>query len=127
MYLSMCAHAARTHTHTHTQISSPDDPLGILLKELPEPTEDALKNVQSVVKLDLIQTRENLGLSEDLIGGRVCLIQCIQGCGRNLGTQSSALRDTKCCTVQNYLQQADIRADVFSLMSGQSSMMSEHL
>ena len=71
----------RSHTHTHTQTHnacmqlqtmSSDDPLGVLLKDFPAPNEDNLKN-NTVVKLDLIQTREHLGLSEDLIGVRVCL------------------------------------------------------
>ncbi len=62
-----------THICMHTlQMLSADDPLGVLLNDLPAPNEDNLKN-NAVVKLDLIQTREHLGLSEDLLGGRVCL------------------------------------------------------
>ncbi len=76
-------HTHTLHTHTtHTQKVSADDPLGKLLKDLREPNEDNLKS-KAMVKLDLIQIREHLGLSEDLIGGRVCLYSCIQGFGRS--------------------------------------------
>jgi len=48
-----------------SQALTADDDLAKLLRELPEPNEATLKNMGSVVKLDLIQTREHLGLSPD--------------------------------------------------------------
>lgn len=51
------------------QVLSDGDPLGELLTEIPEPTEEMVKSDPACLTLDLIQgSRDSIGLSADLLG-----------------------------------------------------------
>lgn len=52
------------HHYDVIQVTTQDkDPLCELLKDVPEPTAEMLTNQHTTVHLNLIQTRDNLGLS----------------------------------------------------------------
>ncbi len=55
---------------------SADDPLGEILKDIPEPTEEMVKSEHTTLTLDLIQgSRDSLGLWPEVDLGAVGVIQ----------------------------------------------------
>lgn len=57
------------------QILTEDDPLGELLKDIPEPTEEMVKSEHTTLTLDLIQgSRDSIGLWPEVDLGAVGVV-----------------------------------------------------